>query len=374
MVSESLRFLFVCLMLVLPANLWGQNHPDLGNFEDYQNESRVWLATMVGEAVVNPVFPVLATELTTMKWEVADGAEVKENDTLGYRGAEKIELSLRDLELRKSKYPNELNDLEWANRDKRKALTASIVELRVQIDAMLMTPKERELLGVDFEKKLKEERENLEKDLELMEGRLEGGYFDQQLADEQTALNLELDKALQAHEELVRGSRILSPSDGRLEILVSEPLKVEQEIARVRLEGRGEVLVQAIGQAFGNIPLNELVIETQGEDGKIYTGEYLRTMGEKLFERTDAALVFSLQGEDEIIEEEVAGRRMCRIYRKLEESGRIVPKEKLLFEHSEEIVKDGWAKFIQTRWPGTKLVSVGPRDLVVRKAEGGNEN
>ncbi len=207
-----------------------------------------------------------------------------------------------------------------------------------------------------------------------MEGRLEGGYFDQQLADEQTALNLELDRALQAHEELVRGSRILSPSDGRLEILISEPLKVEQEIARVRLEGRGEVLVQAIGQAFGNIPLNELVIETQGEDGKIYTGEYLRTMGEKLFERTDAALVFSLQGEDAVLEEEVAGRRLCRIYRKLVESGRIVPKEKLLFEHPEEITRDGWAKFIQTRWPGTKLVSVGPRDLVVRKAEGGDEN
>ncbi len=228
-----MKFFYVSLTLVFAVPLWGQSHPDLGDFEDYPEDSKIWLATMAGEVVVNPVFPVLATELTTLKWDVADGAEVKEDEILGHRNAEKIDLSRRDLELRKSKYPNELNDLEWANRDKKKALAASIDELHHTINGMVLTPKELELLGVDFEKKLKKERKELEEELELMKGRLEGEYFDQALESERTALNLDLDTAFQTHDELVKSSRILSPSDGRLEILVSEPLKVEQEVARV---------------------------------------------------------------------------------------------------------------------------------------------
>ncbi len=371
-VGKKMKFPCVCLIVAVSLPLWGQSHPDLGNFEDYREESRIWLATLAGEAVVNPVFPILATEVATPKWEVPDGALVKEDDVLGFRGADKIDLSLRDIELRKSRYANDLSDLEWTNRDNRKALAASIVEMELKIEALVMTPKERELLGGEFEKKLKLEQEKIGEELALMKTRLEGSYYDQALKDERTALNLDLDKAVQAHDELVKESRILSPSDGRFEILVSEPLKVEQEIGQVRLEGRGELRVEASGQAFGSIPLDELVIETQADDGKIYRGKYLRTQGEKLFERADAVLVFSLRGDEEKLPDEVAGRRMCRIYRTLEEPGRIVPKEKLLFEHPDEIVKDGWAKFVESRWPGTKLVSVGPRDLVIRKE--GDEN
>lgn len=349
--------------------LTAQTHPDLGAFTDYSSESKVWLASAGGQVLVNPQFPIVIGAMGELEWKVADGTEVAKDDVLFLTEAEKIRLSERELALKKSRYPNALSDLEETNRESKKGLKKTVVELRTKLSSLEMTPTERELLGADFERRLAEEREELEAEIVTLERKLESEYFAKALEDDRIALNLELDNADYVHRDLIRGSEVRAVVAGKVVVETKKAVKPDSVVGKIIKDKSGEAQLEISDPSIANLPPEQIGIEVPGEDGLLYSGRYSRTLDEEAFERPTKIYVFDLEKQEgqEEIPESLSGSRIFRVYRLLAEPGRIIPKEKLLFEHPEEIAKSGWASFVSKRWPGTKLVYVGPRDLVIRE-------
>ena len=363
------------LVTILPAvfavasSVYAQSDRDLGSISDYSLAGEVWLSSIVGEVTVNPEFPIKASALGKLEWLVADGTEVMEDNLVCYTGADKIKLSERDLTLRKSRYPNALNDLEWSYIEQRKSVETSIIETGQKLSEMTLTPTELDLLGNEFEKRLKEEKDSLEKDLKRLKFKLESGYFTQGLEDEKTSLNLEIDMAEQSHQELLRNSEVRVTEEGILRRNREDVIKSDTVIGSVTKTGVAEAILEISDPSLRNVPPSRLSISIQGDNGKNYQGEYLRTLEAQTYQRNTLSYVFIIrphEGEDEV-PDSLNGTRLFRVSMILDKPGHIVPKGDLLFRFPKEIDEGGWALFVSKRWNGATILHIGPRDLVVVK-------
>jgi hypothetical protein len=347
-----------------------QQHPDLGAPGDYPEAAEVWLGALVGEVAVNPEFPIEVNTPGDLQWRVGDGAQVAEDQVIGLIGARKLELSEREVQLKRNRYRNAAADIEQTNLDQKKTLQNSIRELEQKLSRMSLTKTELELLGSEFAQRLAKERTELDEELQRSRARLESDYFEQAETADRHALDLELEHAEVDHEELRRNSEVLAPTAGRIKIEWRDEIRGATVIGKIIKEGLAEVRLEMADVRLQSIPGAELVIEISGDDGRIHRGGYLRTLEERSLARNARILVFGVDQPDGAgqVPASLAGSRMIRLYRKLARPGRIVPKSDLIFRFPQEISAAGWAGFIEKRWPGIKVTYVAPKVVVVNPA------
>lgn len=363
--TTQLISLAVCtLTTALPA----QTHPDLGFVGDYPLGSEVWLGSIVGNVSVNPSFPVEVSVPGLIEWKIVSGGDVAKDQVIGLSDATKLALSSRELELKKSRYSNALMDLEWASFDKRRSLQNSIKDLVEKRSRMELTKGEMDILGQKFAQRLKDESAELQKELKRLELKLESRYFDQGAADDRIALDLEIERAEHDHRELLRSSEISAITAGKL-VIESNEMMIRQDtpVARIIKQGQAEARLELADLRLRNLPGEQLAVEIIGEDGRNYRGSYSRILEQRSLDRDARIAIFEIQRQspDDPIPENLSGARMMRIHRLLPAPGRIIPKKDLVFKFPKEISDRGWAAFIESRWPGTKVTFVGPKDLVV---------
>lgn len=368
--KSLLSYLVAALFLVFCAGAGAQYHDDLGSLESYQVASEVWLGSLVGEVSVNPEFPVEVNSPGKLEWKVADGQQVAKDEVIAMIGADKVELSERELEIKKSRYGNSIIDIEESGIEKKRSLSKTIEEMESRLTRMSLTSGERGLLGAGFEKRLATEREALENEIKRARDKLSGDYFELTEAADRRALDLEIDRAKFDHEELRRSSEVLSPVAGRIAIDFNETVRTATVICRIIKVGLAEARLELADSYLRNIPGAELLIEVSGEDSRAYRGGFLRLLDQRALERNAKIMIFGIQSQDgkEPVPVALNGSRMIRLFRILEKPQTIVPKKDLLFRFPKEIESEGWAGFVEKRWPGVKVTFVAPRDLVVSRA------
>lgn len=362
---------WVTALVVLLGNpLVAQTHPDLGKFTDYPVAAEVWIGSLLGSVSVNPEFPIEENNPGEFIWKVADGQQVTEKQVIGLTAARAVELSARDLELKKDRYRNAVTDIEFAVAEKKRTLVNSIRELEDKLARMTMTKAELELLGRGFEARLAKERAEVESDLKQSRAKLTGDYFDQDTLNERRTLDLDLAHAEFDHQELLRSSEILAPTSGKVMIDTHDAIRKVTTIGRIMKEGLAEVRLEMTDVRVRNIPSEDLEIEIFSDDGRSYRGKYLRTLDEKTRDQNARILIFEVQRskDNAAVPDKLNGSRMLRVYRLLEKPGRIVPKNDLVFKFPQEISSGGWAAFIEKRWSGVKVTYVAPKVLVVNSA------
>lgn len=345
----------------------------LGRLADFPEASEVWLGSLVGEISVNPSFPVEVNIPGVFRWKVTDGQKVEADEVLGISDAEKVDLSADNLRLKQDRYRNSLLDIELTNAEKRKSLLNGILEMEQRLAKMTLTRSERELLGAAFEKRLAKERAELEEELDHSRSKLTGDYFEVTEATEGRALELDMKRSAVENRELLRNSEVLAPQSGTvvIEPTANEPIRKPTVVGHIVKEGLAEATVELADTRLRNLSGRDLVIKVSGEDGRIYRGGFLRELARRSMDRNARILVFGIEPDDTAtaVPASLAGSRMVRVFRRLPVPGRIVPKKDLLYRFPKEIEADGWAGFIEKRWPGVKVTYVAPRELVVNTAD-----
>jgi hypothetical protein len=348
-----------------------QHHPDLGSLAEFPVASEVWLGSLVGDVEVDPEFPVEVSQPGKLDWKVADGQQVAKNEVVAIIGAEKLKLSERDLELKKNRYRNSVMDIEQSVMENSRALGRTIEEMEERLTRMSLTEGEHRLLGAEFVERLSKERADLEKEIKRLQDKLDGDYFELAEAADRRALDLEIDRADLDHRELLRSSEVLAPVAGRIFIDVADSIREATVIGRIIKTGLAEARLELADSYLRNIPGKELSIEVSGDDSRIFRGGFLRVLDQRALDRNAKIMVFDVRSPDPdgAVPVALSGSRMIRVFRILDRPHRIVPKKDLIFRFPKEIEAEGWAVFIEKRWPGVKVVSVAPRDIVVRPAD-----
>lgn len=345
----------------------GQEHTDLGKLTDFPKDDLVWLGSVIGEVAIDPEISIVIEKFGRLHWTMNDGAEVKEGDVICQTDAEKIQLSERELELKKRTHPNALFDLESSYLEKKKTQRNIIAELVKTLSELKMTATERALLGGDFEKRLEKDRIEIEKQLESQRAKLNGDYYTRGYEDEKAKLVLEIDKAENNHKELLRSSEYRASSGGILNILAHEVIKAETNVAMIVKKGNAEAVVEISDSRLTKIPPAELVIRVSGDDGNTYLGHYARTLEDKAYQQRAPLYVFAIhkKSEQQEVPSTLRGKRIIEVCRRLEQPSHVIPKADLLFRFPNEINESGWPAFIQKRWGKVKINYIGPRELII---------
>ena len=363
----SIRYTVAALAAALCAPAAAQHHPDLGNLAEFPVASEVWLGSLVGDVSVNPEFPVEVNLPGRLEWKVADGQLVAKDEVVAIIGAEKLKLSERDLDLKKSRYGNSVIDIEQSAIEKKQSLSNTIDEMEEKLTRMSLTDGEHRLLGAEFVKRLAEECASLEKEIKRSRDKLTGDYFELAEAADRRALDLEIERAELDHRELLRSSEVLAPVAGRITIDVTDSVRGTTVICRIIKIGLAEARLELADSYLRNIPGDELSIEVSGEDSRIYRGGFIRMLDQRALDRNARIMIFDVRSLDgkEPVPVTLNGSRMVRVFRVLAKPASIVSKKDLVFRFPKEIEAEGWAAFIEKRWPGVKVSYVAPRDLVV---------
>jgi hypothetical protein len=361
-----------CYGLII-SGLIAQTHPDLGDLAQFPIANDVWLASLAGEVTVNPEFPVEIASKGIVDWQVADGTDVSQNQIICLTAAKKLELSARNLELKKNRYANAALDQELANQSQRKTLRDAVKDLEGKLSQMELTPTEKEVLGSKFSQLLATERTDLKQEIARSKSKLESSYFDQALLNERKSLDLDLEKAEHDHQELTKNSQVLAFTSGKLIITGNEVTDPKTPIGKIIKTDEAEVRLEFTETRLRNLPSKQLLLEVAGDNGVLYRAIYARTLEQKSYDRNAEILVFTLEKPTDglPIPALLKGKRLVRVLRQLDKPGHIVPKDKLIAQFPEEINRNGWAAFITKRWQGVLVSYVGPRDLVIQAA---NEN
>lgn len=340
-------------------------HPDLGKLTQYSESDRLWFSTVLGDVVINPQTPIEVNVVGDIKWLAKKGEVVESGEAICELGADEIDLSSRDIELRSARLSNSINDVEWAYQEKVQSLQKSIGDLQEQILELQLSPTERAIIDPEIFEELKKERTKLEKALSIKKERLDGDYFEQFKRSEIEALQLEIDQAKLTHKNLVSKSTIYAETDGRLDIRVNNVEKIPKEIGEVIGINVAEVSIELTDPRSRNVPSEEMTITLVGDDGETYDGKFLREEKSRLSRLSSLNLVFQLKINGDTDPDSLNGKRMVRIFQNLEQQAFIVPKNDLLFRFPKEIGKNGWPDFISSRWPGAKILKIGPKELAV---------
>ncbi len=338
--------------------------------EDFPVASRVWLGAIVGEVSVDPVTPIDLNRPGELVWQVEDGAPVEEGDVVALTGHQKITLSASQLRIQQSRRRHDIQDITWATEEKVRGLKNSIAEQEQYLEKLSLTRTERELLGVKFEERLADERAEAESQLKKMRDRLEGDYFDELDRLEKESIDLELQAAEQDHEDLIRNSEVLAPATGSLRILHRGNISRAKLLGEIVKTGLAEAELELSDPRLRSVPGEELEVEILGDDGLAYPGFYLREAEKQGFGQNTRTVVMEIYPAEEGAEvpPTLEGSRMITIFRTLPEPGHLVPKAPLVFSNPEEIGRDGWNRFVTKRWPDSRIIYIGPREIVIAKA------
>lgn len=338
--------------------------------DSYPKASRVWLGATVGKVQVNPSTPIEYSRPGEIVWEVENNAELVEDQVIAVTGYEKVVLSEEQLALKENRRSHEVTDIEWATDEQIRNLRQGLGEQQEALDQLTLTGTERQLLGENFETRLADERKLLSEQIAKLQGRLDSGYFEELEKLDIEAVDLELKTARQEHDELVRTSEVKSPTAGRLEILFRGIISKNTVIAEVVKEGLAEAEVELSDPRLRSIAGEELVADIVGDDGRTYAAKYLKEAEQQSFNQSARTVVFEVEDpEGENVSPALDGSRLLTIYRKMEEQGYLVPKSPLVFAFPDEIGQIGWAGFVEKHWPGSRIIYLGPKEILISKSE-----
>jgi len=371
---SMIRFIQITLIFfAYNIMAYSQEHQDLGRLTDFPMDKLVWLGSVIGEVAIDPEIPIVVEKFGRIHWLVVDSSAVKEDEVICQTDAEKIQLSERELELKKRTHPNALFDLESSYQEKKKTQRNSIAELMKTLSELKMTATERALLGVDFEKRLEKDRIEIEKQLESQRAKLNGDYYARGYEDEKAKLELEIDKAENNHKELLRSSEYRALSSGILKILTHEVIKPETNVAMIVKKGSAEAMVEISDSRLTKIPPAELVIRISGDEGNTYLGNYVKTLENKAYQQSAPIYVFEIlkKSDQQAVPSTLRGKRIIEVCRRLDQLSHVIPKADLLFRFPNEINESGWPAFIQKRWGNVQIHYIGPRELMISNQ---NEN
>ncbi|MFT3990974.1 MAG: hypothetical protein QM680_06140 [Luteolibacter sp.] len=359
--------LSILALLLGTCRVCAQANPDLGELKNYPVSSRIWLGSLVGEVQVEPVIPIEINLNGSIEWKVEDRSMVAEDQVIAVSDAKKIELSAKSLELKRSQMKNSRMDIESSLLEKKQALQGTIQNLESKLAEMKLTETERQLLGENFVKRMAVERSELMGDIKRQREKFDSDYFETSQIQEQERLKLDLEKAENEHEELIKNSEILAEHAGRLEIFHRGDVRRATVVGQIVQVGQAEVALELLDPRVRSLPGQELQIGINGEDGRIYPGRYLRDSKERSMNRNGRICVFAIQPskEGEPVPASLTGSRMAQVYRVLQQPGHILEKNQFLFKFSKEISEEGWASFVEKRWPDTRVVYVAPKVVVV---------
>ena len=342
---------------------------------EFPKGDKLWLSTAVGEVAINPEIELFSAVVGDLDWKARDGELVQKDQVLFVSNSEKIELSLRDIELKEMQYTNSVIDITNGIQTEKSATIATRKELLSTIASMEMTKTERELLGEEFERKLQAEREELRQEVSSLSTKIDSDYYTRSQALQITALDLELDKMRFAHEQLIQELEVKAKTSGRLKVDLIQTDNLNSVVGRIQKEGSYEALIAISDRLILNTEEKDLAIEVRGDDGAIFLGKFDRVADEQVIGGSQVGYVFSLFSADDkegVVPKKLSGSKMIRIFKTFPEEGFLVSKEPILMQYPDEIREKGWANFVAKRLPGGNLVFIGPRELFVLGTE--NEN
>ena len=209
--------------------------------DSYPLADRVWLGKFGGEVAVNPATELLASRAGEIKWEVEEGAEVKEGSVVALSGALQIRQSADQLALDEDAVPLKLKTVEWQHREKRVGLERQVEELELRIAKLSISPKERELLGGELAQRLAAEAKELKMEFKTLDEKLDPEFRAMELGLEQRQIQQDIEKARADHLDLVHSMEILSPNDGIIHLLKSGYVRASDVIATVERRGHAAV-------------------------------------------------------------------------------------------------------------------------------------
>ncbi|MGL5019553.1 MAG: hypothetical protein ACRDBP_15570 [Luteolibacter sp.] len=334
--------------------------------DSYPLADRLWLGSFGGEVAVNPTMDVLATRSGEIKWEVEEGAEVKEGAVVALSGAIQIRQSAGQLALDEDAVEMKLKEAEWQHREKSIGLERQVDDLELKISKLSLTPKERELLGDELAKRLVEEAREIKKELKTLNEKLVPEFRANELSIEQRQIQQDIEKARAVHEDLVRSMEILSPSVGILAILKSGYVRANDIIGTVERRGHAVVSLQLLDPELRSEAPESLAISVATPKGDLISGTFSHVDRMANVRLGPMVYHFKLDQNPEVpFTPDLSGERMITLYKLLRRNVRIVPKADFIFAHPLEIQRLGWAGFLKTIWPTSRIVHVGPRSIAL---------
>lgn len=338
--------------------------------ESYSLADRLWLGSFGGDVAVNPSMDVLATRSGEIKWEVEEGAEVKEGAVVALSGAIQIRQSAGQLGLDEDAVAMKLKTAEWQHWEESVGLDRQVDELELRISKLSLSPKERELLGDELAQRLVEEARELKKELKTLNEKLDPKFRAGELDLELRQIQQDIEKARADHEDLVHSMEILSPNDGVLHILKSGYVRANNIIATVERRGHAVVSMQLLDPEVRSESPELLAISISGPTGELISGTFSHIDRMTNVRLGPTIYHFKLdQKPDAPFSPDLSGERMITLYKLLNKEVRIVPKADFLFTHPQEIQRLGWAGFLRGVWPAARIVHIGPRSIALAERE-----
>jgi hypothetical protein len=334
--------------------------------DSYPLADRLWLGSFGGDVAVNPTMDVLATRSGEIKWEVEDGAEVKEGAVVAYSGAVQIKQSVGQLILDEDAVAVKLKAAEWQHLEKSVGLERQVDELELRISKLSLTPKEKELLGREIGQRLAEEVLEIKRELKTLNEKLIPEFRANELDIEQRQIQQDIEKARAVHEDLVHSMEILSPNVGIIHILKAGYVRASDIIGTVERRGHAVASIQLLDPELRSEAPESLAMSVSSPKGDLVSGTFSHIDRIAKARLGPTVYHFKLDQNPEIpFTSDLSGERMITLYKLLDEEVRIVPKADFIFAYPQQIQRLGWAGFLKTIWPSARIVHIGPRSIAL---------
>ncbi len=331
---------------------------------------RVWLGAFGGEVQVNPRAELTAVRSGEIQWRFDDGDEVKAGVAVALAAAENVRQAAAQLALDESALAVKLRNAEWAHAEQTIGQQRQMEELQARVAKLVLTPKERKLLGADLALRLAEERRKLEGQLAALRDKNDPQFRAEELRIEQEQLRQDLERARTEHLELVRAAEIPAPHDGLLRILKTGQVRANDIIGTVERRGKATVTVQVVDPEIRAEKPESLAIAVASPTGELLPGSFShleRLPGTRL---GPVGYHFTLDATGQATAaDELSGERMVTLYKLLGRQARVIPKVEFLFAHPAEIQRLGWAGFLRGIWPQARIIHIGPRSVALIEQE-----
>jgi hypothetical protein len=332
----------------------------------YPESSLLWLGAFGADVEVDPASELTASRAGEIDWLAAAGDVVEADEPVALLGQRQIAHSAAQLAIDESQLTLRLRAVRWNHREKKAGLERQIEEVRSRIRKLEMTPEERQLLGAEMERRIEEQRGELNRQIEEINEKLDPEHLAEELRLELAQLEQDVRRARFDHEELIRSMEVHAEHDGVLEIDLEGYVRANQVIGRIRRSGHAVVALQVVDPEIRSEPPDSLVITVVGPDGTPRQGRFNRIdrgYGGRL---SAVTYFFDLSADDGgDLPTELTGERMATVYRQLPQPARIVPKSQLLFAHAAEINRLGWAGFMKTIYPEARILHIGPQAIAM---------
>ncbi len=338
--------------------------------ESYPTRDVVWLGSFAGQIAVNPLTELVTTRQGDIQWKVADGESVANGTSLAICGFSQIAQSEKELALDEADLPNKLRQAEWTHREKIATGELKLEELKNKLQKLDLSEEENEVLGPSISKRIVGEKQKLRNEIEKLNDRLDPTISAEELRIEQEKLRLTLEKARLEQLETIRSFEILAPHAGILKIERSGYIRGSEVAGTLENRGIASVTLQIADPEILNEKPEQLQVSVADSRGQVHIGNFDRIEKDSSIRMGFVIYHFKLEPKPNLeIPSDMTGERLVTLSRKLGQMAYIVPKTDFLFENTKEVQQLGWAGFVQQRWPGFKILLVGPRSLAVIREE-----